>query len=183
MRCLTVAVLVVAASPCLAFDEFRWPDPDIPVPARVEDFVLAECVEFSGSYEESVDECVRAERFAYRAVVTMLTEAETSARAAERYRICSGGLGRLGGKFHRRKAACIGKPLRIAWRFEFMQKAALERDEHIIEAKGGIPEAFSGRPDAEATLSVAASGPDQVWSLPRSAAGGSGGPAPRPLQD
>lgn len=135
MRVPMVLLPIFLSSAAHGFDQIRWPDPEVAVPPLVQSFISAECLSAKGTSEETVDECIQAERYGYRAVVTMLSEEDTAQRAIERYRICSGGLGSLGGKFHRRKAVCIGKPLRYAWQFEFMQKAARQQDIRIVRAQ------------------------------------------------
>jgi hypothetical protein len=106
--------------------DIRWPDGEIPVPSEVMAFIASECRMFQGSSEEDVPACMDAERYGYRAVVSMLTEDATGEMAAERYRACRAGLGAEGGRFHRRRAECMGSSLGILWRFEFMRKAAAD---------------------------------------------------------
>lgn len=128
------------AAPGLAC-ELRWPDPEIRIPGQVRSFIRMECNAARGFGEETVNECVAAEGYAYRAVVTMLTDPVTGDRAVERYRICTGGLGTLGGMFHRRKADCIGMPLRINWRFEFMQEAHADPLTRFAQLRSSHPTA------------------------------------------
>lgn len=121
---LSVVLLVALAKGSLA-GELRWPDMEIPVPSQIQRFIAAECLDHQGTSEEGPEACMVAESHAYRAVVMMLMDRDDGGRAAERYRICRGGLGTLGGRFHRRKADCIGHPLGYVWRFEFSRRAAL----------------------------------------------------------
>ena len=96
----------------------NWPDPSIPVPGYVRAFIKSECVEFQGWGDETIEECIAGEMYGYRAVVTMLMDDVLGERAAERYRGCSAGLGKIGGRFHRRKADCVSRIYHIVWRFE-----------------------------------------------------------------
>jgi hypothetical protein len=96
-----------------------WPNAEISIPPLVRDFIMSECNRYLGTTEESLSDCVTAESYGYRAVVTILTDAQTGEKAAERYRACAAGLGDQGGRFHRRKAECIGSSLGLVWRFEF----------------------------------------------------------------
>ena len=99
-----------------------WPNAEIPVPSPVGDYILSECYRYLGSTEESLETCVTAKFYGYRAIVTMLADAQTGDKAAERYRACAAGLGDYGGRFHRRKAECIGSSLGFKWRFEFSSR-------------------------------------------------------------
>lgn len=99
-----------------------WPNAEIPVPLLVRDFIWSECTRFVGTSEESMDECVVAETYGYRAVVTILADATVGEKAAKRYRACAAGLGDHGGRFHRRKAECISGSLGIVWRFEYSSR-------------------------------------------------------------
>ncbi len=163
MRCLMTLFLIVTAAPGFALDDVRWPDLGIEIPPRVQTFILAECIETGGTVEETKDECIRAERFGYRAVVTMLKEEETALKSAERYRTCSGGLGSIGGKFHRRKAYCIGKPQGIEWRFEYTQKAALEPGTRNPDARGTAPMTTGPAPaETEIALSFPVRGAERM---------------------
>lgn len=105
--------------------ELRWPDPGIRIPPRVEAFIRDECLRYEGTSGETLSDCIRGERYGYRAVVEMLTDRDTGDRAAGRYRGCAAGLGDFGGRFHRRKAECVGGVFGIVWRFEFSRRAAL----------------------------------------------------------
>ena len=129
------ASAVLFSAPALACN-LAWPDASIPVPQHVRLFINSECQEFSGWGEETVDECVSRETYGYRAVVTVLMDEELGERAAARYRGCAAGLGRLGGKFHRRKAQCISIALGIKWRFAYSRETSLP---HIRKASPGVP--------------------------------------------
>jgi hypothetical protein len=89
-------------------------------------FIAIECEQYRGFSEESVEDCMRAEAYGYRAVVTMLGDPEFGDRAAERYRGCAVGLGDFGGRFHRRKAECLSEAYHIVWRYEFSRRASAE---------------------------------------------------------
>ena len=117
--------LASIVSLCLAFNaeagvcEIRWPNAEIAIPTLVRDFIVSECNGYQGASDESLEDCIIGESYGYRAVVTVLVDTQTGAKAAERYRACAAGLGDFGGRFHRRKAECIGGSLGIVWRFEF----------------------------------------------------------------
>ena len=117
--------LASIVSLCLAFNaeadacEIRWPNAEIAIPTLVREFILSECNRYLGTSEESFEDCITAESYGYRAVVTVLLDAQTGIKAAERYRACAAGLGDFGGRFHRRKAECIGGSLGFVWRFEY----------------------------------------------------------------
>lgn len=96
-----------------------WPNAEIAIPSLAHDFIVSECIRYKGTSEESLDDCIIAESYGYRAVVTILADAKVGEKAAERYRACAAGLGDHGGRFHRRKAECIGGSLGLTWRFEF----------------------------------------------------------------
>lgn len=119
LRLASILSLLLASQaqpgPC----KIVWPDAEIPVPSLVRDFIASECHRYSGTTEENLDECITAEYYGYRAVVTILADARAGDKAAERYRACAAGLGDFGGRFHRRKAECIGGSLGLVWRFEF----------------------------------------------------------------
>lgn len=133
MRYSLVAVLLIAGTRVtLASGELRWPDAEIPVPSFVHSFIVAECLDYAGSTEEDVDACVAGERFGYRATVMMLSNPETSEEAAERYRVCQTGLGMHGGRFHRRKAECIGSTFRYKWRFESTRHASIQESDPVV---------------------------------------------------
>jgi hypothetical protein len=87
-----------------------------------------------GYSEETVDACIRRERYGYRAVVTLLTDPEDGDLFAERYRKCVVGLGDLGGRFHRRRAECMSAVDKIVWRFEYTQEASGARRIVIADA-------------------------------------------------
>ena len=105
----------------------NWPDPSIEVPTNVQAFIKSECVEYQGWSEEALDECITREKYGYRAVVSMLIDEEIGERAAERYRGCAAGLGRIGGKFHRRKADCLSRAYCVVWRYELTEETSLPR--------------------------------------------------------
>lgn len=107
--------LQAEAGPCTII----WPNAEIEVPSLVHDFITSECIRYKGTSEESLDDCITAESYGYRAIVTILADAQMGDKAAERYRACAAGLGDYGGRFHRRKAECIGGSLGLVWRFEF----------------------------------------------------------------
>jgi hypothetical protein len=119
------AALALLATPALA-SGVAWPDPRIAVPDDVRIFVHAECEEFRGWSEETVDECIAGELYGYRAVVMMLMDEELGEVTAKRYRGCAAGLGNLGGKFHRRKAECVSAVHCIVWRFSFSRETELQ---------------------------------------------------------
>ena len=126
MRVHLLATLIVLASPTAANAcEIKWPNADIPVPPFVHDYIVAECHTYKGFSEENEQDCVRGERFGYQAVVTMLTDPVRGDHFAEQYRACRAGLGDLGGRFHRRRAECMGSVAMIVWRFEFTQRASI----------------------------------------------------------
>jgi hypothetical protein len=116
MRLGLVVALGLAASPAFGFCTILWPDDEIPVPELVRLFIAAECRVAHGT-GPAAEECVRGEFGGYRATVMMLTDAEHGEKAASRYRACAAGLGADGGRFHRRRAQCIGGSLDILWRF------------------------------------------------------------------
>jgi hypothetical protein len=121
---LGAILLIGGVGPALAGSVMRWPDDEVPVPPLVQSFIIAECLEFAGTTEESVDACVAGERAGYRATVMMLADPATGPAAAERYRACRIGLGREGGRFHRRRAACIGGSFGFHWRLDGSRGAA-----------------------------------------------------------
>ena len=57
----------------------------------------------------------------------MLIDEELGERAAERYRGCAVGLGKIGGRFHRRKADCLSRVYHVVWRYEFIEETSLPR--------------------------------------------------------
>ncbi len=124
---LASAILAVLPGSVLAHCcDIRWPDPSIAVPFEVRSFIAAECRASRGSSEEDLASCIEGEHYGYRAVVAVLMDADTGDRAAELYRACRAGLGAEGGRFHRRRAECMGTSLGILWRFEFTRKASVE---------------------------------------------------------
>lgn len=127
------------------FQGLAWPDPSIPIPDNVRSFIHSECVEFQGWSEETVVECVSREMYGYRAVVTMLTDSKFGERAAERYRGCTAGLGKLGGRFHRRKAECVSTVYKIVWRFEYSEEVFLSRMRKAELSAPASPAKNSGR--------------------------------------
>lgn len=147
MRAGVLAVLLAfgagqASAHCCGLS---WPDPDIPVPDEVRTFIRAECRAAQGPTAEPEAEseaaCISAEAYGYRAQVMMLTDENIAETAAERYRVCGGGMGTIGGKYHRRRADCMGIVLEITWRFEFSREAAERTGQHVhfaaatVEAK------------------------------------------------
>lgn len=135
MRGIASPMLSLAAplGPAAA-GEIRWPDPGIPVPAHVAAYIAAECADGRRSSDEEPRACISGEAYGYRAVVEMLSAADHGAFAAERYRACAAGLGAHGGRFHRRKADCVGAAFGYKWRFEFSERAALDGDEPFVRA-------------------------------------------------
>jgi hypothetical protein len=99
--------------------EIRWPDSEINIPPLVQKYIQDECNKYVGTTEESLAKCIDGEEYGYRAVVGMLSDPLIGKTAAQRYRACAAGLGDFGGRFHRRKAECIGSNLNFIWRFEF----------------------------------------------------------------
>ena len=85
----------------------------------VQKYILGECNRYLGTTEGSLAQCIDGEAYGYWAVVDMLSDPLTGEKAAERYRACAPGLGDFGGRFHCRKAECIGSSLNYVWRFEF----------------------------------------------------------------
>lgn len=118
------ALLVVGSGTALA-GPMKWPDPEIFVPDLVSTFIAAECHEFAGTAEEGIEACIAGESHGYRAVVMMLSDPAIGERAAERYRACRAGLGLQGGRFHRRRAECIGNSFEIHWRFGDTRRASV----------------------------------------------------------
>jgi len=154
VRCpLAVILLISGTDLAYAGGEFRWPDNEIRVPPLVQSFIAAECLDYQGTSEEPVDSCIVGERAGYRATVMMLSNAETGEKAAERYRACRAGLGAHGGRFHRRRAECVGSSLGFRWRFDGSDRAALPRPEPAVKAA----ESLQAPPDPSASL-VHASG-------------------------
>lgn len=126
MRAYLVALLALIPGGIQAHELIRWPDAEIAIPTDVGSFIVSECYEFRGTSEEDISACIEGEGYGYRATIGMLTDAATGERAAELYRACQAGLGADGGRFHRRRAECIGTSLGFVWRFEFTRKAEVE---------------------------------------------------------
>lgn len=120
------AVIWLTSATGIAACEIKWPDPDIQVPPLVQTYIVSECHAYKGFSEENVDDCVRGERYGYRAVVEMLADPVRGVEFAARYRGCAVGLGDLGGRFHRRKAECLATAYLYVWRFEFTRQASVE---------------------------------------------------------
>ncbi|MEO3431247.1 hypothetical protein AAFN88_20495 [Pelagibius sp. CAU 1746] len=135
---LIAALLVLVPGAALAANEIKWPDAAIPVPPLIQAFIVAECLDHAGTTGEDADTCVTREEFGYRAVVMMLTDAETAEKAAERYRSCRSGLGMQGGRFHRRRADCIGGTFLYKWRFQDTRRAAIPAPEPTVRSAAGI---------------------------------------------
>lgn len=134
MRFHLLAVLIWLASlSSSGAYEIKWPDADIPVPPMIHAYIVTECHTHKGFSEESVQDCIQAERYGYRAVVTMLIDPVRGEEFANRYRMCRAGLGDLGGRFHRRRADCMACVMQIVWRFEFMQRASIGSNTVIVE--------------------------------------------------
>lgn len=119
-----VSVALIPGGGLAQSKEIRWPDADIRIPQEVAAFIAAECRASRGGSAEDVAACIDGESFGYRAVVTILMDARQGEQAAARYRACRVGLGVEGGRFHRRRAECIGGSLGIVWRFAFTRKAS-----------------------------------------------------------
>ncbi len=140
---LSLVLGLVAALPAMAGGKPVWPDADIPVPPKVHAYIVAECVDYQSISEETLSECVAGEAYGYRAVVTMLKDPVTGDQSAERYRACRAGLGDYGGRFHRRRAECMGYALGFAWKFEFMERAAAETQTSV--ARANLPDGAANR--------------------------------------
>ena len=125
MRGLLMAGLLVAGPSVALAGGIKWPDAEIPVPPLVHSFIVAECLEYAGSADEDVDACIEGERAGYSATLMMLSDTEIGELAAARYRACRAGLGAEGGRFHRRRAECIGSSFHYVWRFHSTKRAAL----------------------------------------------------------
>ena len=137
---LIIALLIVGPSVALAGWVIKWPDAAIPVPHLVHTFIVGECLDYAGTTDEDIDACVAGERYGYRATVMMLSDSEIGERAAERYRACRAGLGMHGGRFHRRRAECIGHSFRYVWRFQSTRHASIpEPDPRLRTAVEGAP--------------------------------------------
>ena len=121
-RILAVVFVVLFGSGGM-FCTIKWPDNNIAVPHLVLQYIHAECWDYAGTTLETVNECLAAERSGYQATVMMLQDRESGQKAAERYRACAAGLGSFGGRFHRRRAECIGRSFRYIWRFEDTERA------------------------------------------------------------
>ena len=125
---LLLPICVAALLPGGAMAEtsvIRWPDADIALPPEVRSFIIAECNQFRGTSQEDLPSCYRGEAYGYRAVVMMLMDEQDGDIAAERYRACRAGLQAEGGRFHRRRAECIGSTFHYHWRFVFNRRASL----------------------------------------------------------
>ena len=119
MRQFIEATLLFCVMPITAVScELTWASAEIPIPAQVRSFISSECRAARDSSEETVEECISAEGYGYRATVTLLTDPLVGDSAVHRYRVCSGGLSTEGGRFHRRKAECTGLPMGLVWRFD-----------------------------------------------------------------
>lgn len=127
------AVTCLTSATSLAACEIRWPDPDIQVPPLVQSYIVSECRTYKGFSEETVYDCIRGERYGYRAVVAMLADPERGDEFAARYRGCAVGLGDLGGRFHRRKAECLATAYRYVWRFEFTRQTSIQPPDMNID--------------------------------------------------
>jgi len=133
MRCsLAAALFILGSDPVFAGSTIIWPNAAIPVPDPVHAFILAECSDYAGLTDESFDACIEGERLGYRATVMMLSSPETGDRAAERYRACRAGLGMHGGRFHRRRADCVGGAFGYRWRFENTRRASVPEADHVF---------------------------------------------------
>ena len=108
-----VAILVVPFGPASSAGRLWWPDRTIDVPPAIRSFIHAECVDHARDSQSDLRDCINAEVAGYRATVEMLNDPATGQKAAERYRACRAGLGTIGGRFHRRRAQCIGGSLGI----------------------------------------------------------------------
>ena len=129
-RTLAVLLTILPGSLWAEACVIAWPDVSIPVPPDVTSFISAECYEFRGSSEEDVSSCIRGEKLGYRAVVQMLEDEIDGEVAAERYRACRNGLASEGGRFHRRRAECMGNSLGYIWRFEFTRRTSRSPLDH-----------------------------------------------------
>lgn len=126
----------LASTADVAGCEIRWPNPAIQVPPLVQSYIVAECQSYEGFSEESVQECILGEGYGYRAVVAMLADSEYGDGYAARYRMCSVGLGDLGGRFHRRKAECMATVFLLVWRFEFTRQASVGQPDMSVDPEG-----------------------------------------------
>lgn len=126
-RFLAIAFVLCVGS---GWKEVKWPDPEIFVPPLVLEFIDAECDDHTPATGEGRAACVEGEKAGYRATVMMLIAPETGERAAERYRACAAGLRMAGGRFHRRRAECIGHTIGYHWRFEHHSRARLREGSH-----------------------------------------------------
>ena len=123
LRCsLVLLPTYVFAQAC----QINWPDPDIPVPPLVRSFISDECLAFDRERDGDWQSCIRSEEYGYRAVVMMLSDAQIGQTAAERYRACRQGLGAADGRFHRRRAECMGWSFGYVWRFEYTRRPSLD---------------------------------------------------------
>jgi hypothetical protein len=131
-KSLAIAVAVLSGSTATQACDLMWPDAGIEVPIEVKQFIVAECLRYEGYSEEDVPACISGEQYGYRAVVQMLRDEDKGEEATERYRACRAGLGDHGGRFHRRRAECIGGAFEYAWRFEFTRRAELAAPPALI---------------------------------------------------
>ena len=129
---LIVALLFVGPSVTFAGKVNKWPDAAIPVPHLVHTFIVAECLDYAGTTDEDIDACVAGERYGYRATVMMLSDPEIGEKAAERHRACRAGLGMHGGRYHRRRAECIGNSFRYMWRFQSTRRASIPEPDPLL---------------------------------------------------
>ncbi len=129
---LIVALLFVAPSVTFADVVIKWPNAAIPVPHVVHTFIVAECLDYAGTTDEDIDACIAGERYGYRATVMMLSDPEIGEKAAERHRACRAGLRMHGGRFHRRRADCIGKSFRYKWRFQSTRRASIPEPDPLL---------------------------------------------------
>jgi len=129
-----VALILLASMAPASECKIKWPNPNISVPAEVGHYIVSECHRYRGFAEESVADCIRGERYGYRAVVMLLTDPVDGEKFAERYRGCQVGLGDLGGRFHRRRAECMSTVAEYVWRFEFTREASGGRPIMVVTA-------------------------------------------------
>ncbi len=125
---LSIGIMALVPGAMQAHSIFRWPDAEIEIPAEVTRFIAVECRAQRRLVEETEDECILGESFGYRAQIALLMDESLGEEAAKRYRICGGGLGSEGARFHRRHADCMGGAFGISWRYEFTRKAELDSE-------------------------------------------------------
>jgi hypothetical protein len=133
MKLHFVVALFLASLNIASATELKWPNANITIAPQIQAFIVEECHKYKGFSEESLQACIRGERYGYQAVITILTDDALGERAAERYRACRAGLGDYGGRFHRRRAECIGSSFRYTWRFEFSRRASVQHEKTIVE--------------------------------------------------